>query len=208
MARIFDPAAKRLQIVEAAAAQFARTGYEATLMDDVAAAAGVSKGSLYDYFKNKEDLFYAVFEWFQGQLLQASIAEVKPGAGPREQLIAFAEAAVGAFVAHIELYPVTLEVWAAAAKTGTRKRFAKAMRSLYAEYRREVSGLIRAAEAEGAVKRGIDVDVLASVLIGAVDGIGLQYWLDPSFDAKAWVRTFLTSLFDGIGASEPRKAKR
>ncbi len=31
-------------------------------MEDVASAAAVSKGSLYDYFENKADLFYPVFE--------------------------------------------------------------------------------------------------------------------------------------------------
>jgi AcrR family transcriptional regulator len=208
MARSFDPNAKRLQIVEAAAAQFARAGYEATLMDDVATAAGVSKGSLYDYFKNKEDLFYAVFEWFQGQLLQASVAEVAQSASAQDRIIAFTQAAIGAFVGHIEFYPVTLEVWAAAAKKGTRKRFAGAMRSLYADYRREVSALIRAAQTSGEIRSDADADILASVLIGAVDGVLLQYWLDPSFDAKAWVREFLLNLFEGIRTRKAGKAAK
>ncbi|MBI1212704.1 MAG: TetR family transcriptional regulator [Alphaproteobacteria bacterium] len=208
MARAADPKAKRLQILEAAAHQFARTGYEATVMDDVAEAAGVSKGSLYDYFKNKEDLFYAVFEWFQAQLLQASVADIQGAVGVREQLAAFAEATVGALVDRVNLYPVTLEVWAASAKSGTRKRFAKAMRMLYANYRHEVSALIRTGQTSGEIDPTVDPDVLASMLIGAVDGLMLQYWLDPSFDAKAWVRTFLSNMFDGVGAKKPGKSEQ
>jgi TetR/AcrR family fatty acid metabolism transcriptional regulator len=73
MARIVDRDAKRLKILEAAAARFAQSGYEATSMDDLAIAAEVSKGSLYDYFKNKEDLFYGVFEWSMGRLMTASM---------------------------------------------------------------------------------------------------------------------------------------
>jgi len=200
MARLVDRDAKRRQIVEAAATQFARTGFEATLMDDVAAAAGVSKGSLYAYFANKEDLFYAVFEWLQGQLLQASLLHMKVGGSAKEQLIAFAEAGVGAFVDYVALYPVTLEVWAAAAKTGTRHRFAEAMQKLYVDYRGQVSALLRAAQAAGEIRKDVEIDVLSAVLVGAVDGLLLQYWLDPKFDPCAWVRIFLQSLFEGIAA--------
>ena len=41
--------------------------------------------------------------------------------------------------------------------------------------------------------------LFAGMLIGAVDGLLLQYWLDPGFDPRAWVRSFMHSLFDGIG---------
>ena len=68
MARPVDRDAKRAKILEAATARFAEVGYEAASMDGLAAAAGVSKGSLYDYFQNKEDLFYAAFEWFEQQV--------------------------------------------------------------------------------------------------------------------------------------------
>jgi len=199
MVRSADPNAKRLQIIQAAAAVFAKSGYDAALMDDVAAAAGVSKGSLYDYFRNKEDLFYAVFEWFQRRLLDASVAEIAPGTDARAQVAAFAEAAVGALVAHVDLYPVTLEVWSAAAKPASRQRFATAMRDLYSNYRGAVAALIRVAQANGEIAAKANADVLAAVLIGAVDGVLLQYWLDPTFDARAWVREFLENLFDGIG---------
>ena len=49
-------AARRDQIVAAALACFARTGYHATTMADVAAQAGVSKGTPYLYFDSKEAL--------------------------------------------------------------------------------------------------------------------------------------------------------
>lgn len=202
MARIVDRDSKRLKIVEAATYVFARKGYEATAMDDVAAAAGVSKGSLYDYFKNKEDLFYAVFEWFERAAMQAAAAQLKPGLTARERLAAFAEASVGAVADLVELYPVTLEVWAAAAKTGSRPRFAQAMQGLYAEYRREVDAMIRAGQDSGEIRREIDAPSVAAVLVGAVDGLLLQYWLDPGFSPVVWVRNFLNALFDGMATEK------
>ena len=57
--KIIDKWAKRAAITQVAAEVFARKGFQGASVDDVAAAAGVSKGSLYSYFKNKEELFYA-----------------------------------------------------------------------------------------------------------------------------------------------------
>lgn len=52
------------EITAAALAAFAKKGYAATRVDDVAKRAGVSKGLLYLYFKTKEDLFKAVVRSF------------------------------------------------------------------------------------------------------------------------------------------------
>jgi AcrR family transcriptional regulator len=48
------------EILAAALASFAERGFAATRLDDVAARAGISKGTLYLYFKSKEELFEAV----------------------------------------------------------------------------------------------------------------------------------------------------
>ena len=52
--------ARPAELTAAALALFVERGYAATRLDDVAAHAGVSKGTLYLYFKNKEELFKAV----------------------------------------------------------------------------------------------------------------------------------------------------
>ena len=87
MARVVDRDAKRGQIIEAAAGVFARKGFEAALIGDVAVAAGVSKGSLYDYFDSKERLFFAVFERGQRQVLAASAAQCPSGASAKEKMV-------------------------------------------------------------------------------------------------------------------------
>ena len=50
------------EIIAAALASFAERGYAATKLEDVAAAAGISKGTIYLYFPTKEHLFRAVVE--------------------------------------------------------------------------------------------------------------------------------------------------
>lgn len=58
--RIEEDSAKRRQIIEGAHAVFLAQGFDAASMNDIARAAGVSKGTLYVYFQNKEQLFQAI----------------------------------------------------------------------------------------------------------------------------------------------------
>jgi AcrR family transcriptional regulator len=55
-----EPAARRDAILDAALTVFAERGFEAARLDDVAVRAGVAKGTLYLYFKDKEALFEEV----------------------------------------------------------------------------------------------------------------------------------------------------
>ena len=52
----------REKIVEAAIVTFSKHGYDRTKMDDIAETANLSKGTIYLYFKSKEELFYAISE--------------------------------------------------------------------------------------------------------------------------------------------------
>src|SRR5258708_31240597 len=55
-----EDSAKRRQIVQGARSIFLAQGFDAASMNDIAKAAGVSKGTLYVYFDNKEQLFEAI----------------------------------------------------------------------------------------------------------------------------------------------------
>lgn len=57
-----EESAKRRQIIAGARAMFLAQGFDAASMNDIARAAGVSKGTLYVYFKHKEQLFEAIVE--------------------------------------------------------------------------------------------------------------------------------------------------
>ncbi|HEY7948981.1 MAG TPA: helix-turn-helix domain-containing protein, partial [Acidimicrobiales bacterium] len=52
----------RDHLLAAAAQVFAERGFHGTSLDEVAAVAGFSKGAVYSNFKNKEDLFLALFK--------------------------------------------------------------------------------------------------------------------------------------------------
>ncbi len=57
--------ARRMEILEAATAVFSEKGFHAATLDDVAAAAGVSKGSIYNHFDSKEDVIDGLSEQWQ-----------------------------------------------------------------------------------------------------------------------------------------------
>ena len=58
--QIAEDNVKRRQIIEGARAAFLEQGFDAASMNDIARTAGVSKGTLYVYFQNKEQLFQAI----------------------------------------------------------------------------------------------------------------------------------------------------
>ncbi|MCH7733053.1 MAG: TetR/AcrR family transcriptional regulator [Candidatus Marinimicrobia bacterium] len=64
---------KRNTILEAAEKLFAKEGYHTTTMDNVAEATDFSKGTIYLYFKNKDDLFFTILD----ERLDTHIRELK-----------------------------------------------------------------------------------------------------------------------------------
>src|SRR5215510_11425914 len=83
---------KRERILTAAERIFARHGFFAAKVSDVAKEAGVADGTIYLYFKSKDDLLISLFERRMQQvndMLRGAVAKVK---SPREQLRAFVTA--------------------------------------------------------------------------------------------------------------------
>jgi AcrR family transcriptional regulator len=69
-ARTIAPTARKQTILDAALAVFAERGFETARLDDVAARAGVAKGTLYLYFKDKETLFEEVVRGAASPILE------------------------------------------------------------------------------------------------------------------------------------------
>ncbi|WP_374534942.1 TetR/AcrR family transcriptional regulator [Phenylobacterium sp.] len=82
---------RRDGILDVARECFLAEGYAATSMSTIAARLGGSKGTLYNYFKSKEDLFEAVMQRQCGALADSLFDMAHDGAGPRERLEHFAE---------------------------------------------------------------------------------------------------------------------
>jgi AcrR family transcriptional regulator len=101
-----DSARNRAKILEAAEELFGRHGADAVALDDVVAAAGVGKGTLFRIFGNKAGLAAALLDErereLQGRVLDGP-PPLGPGAEPPAALTAFVDAYVRYVAAHAEL---------------------------------------------------------------------------------------------------------
>jgi AcrR family transcriptional regulator len=196
--KIVDKQAKRAEITLAATEVFARKGFQGASVDDIAEATGVSKGTLYGYFENKEEIFYATFEAFQAETVARCEAAIAANDTARGKLTACLMLTVETLEAHIELFPLTLELWAAASSGPARGRFAAVMEGLYRQFRGMTAGLIEAGKAGGEFRADVDAEAVAAWLVGGLDGLMLQYWFDHSLDARGWTASFLDTVLRGI----------
>lgn len=77
----------RLKLVEVARILFAKNGLENTTMNDIAVASKKGRRTLYTYFKNKEELYYAVIETELERLTQKMSEVVLRNIPPEEKLL-------------------------------------------------------------------------------------------------------------------------
>ncbi|MGH6762468.1 MAG: TetR/AcrR family transcriptional regulator [Phyllobacterium sp.] len=89
-----DPV-KRKQILDGARRIFSQMGFDAASMNDITREAGVSKGTIYVYFQNKEELFEALCEDVRAVLFADIIHSLENREGFRDALISFGVKLVG-----------------------------------------------------------------------------------------------------------------
>jgi AcrR family transcriptional regulator len=174
-------AARRDQIVVAALACFAETGYYATTMADVAAQAGVSKGTPYLYFESKEALFIALHEeWDCGlaDRVNAAIAALPEAArrSPRQVLHAVAAAAAAHVLAETETCRVLMEARALAAH---EPAIAGAVRAADERTHEQLEGLFSAGIQAGEWPAGTNPALAARLFTAGLYGLMAQWHLAP-----------------------------
>jgi TetR/AcrR family fatty acid metabolism transcriptional regulator len=131
---------KRDRILDAAERVFAARGFFTAKVADIAKEAGVADGTIYLYFKSKDDLLISLFESRMERvnaLLGAAVAAAKT---PRDKLMAF----VKAYVGMIAEQPVSAEVLTIELRQST-----KFMREYSAQRFGELLRLLAAVVAEG-----------------------------------------------------------
>jgi len=190
---------KRALIIEAAAKVFARRGFAGTLMAEIAIEAGIGKGTLYEYFDSKENLFFAVFEWF----IQATEAEAKVsisalGGSASERLDALSDSLMSSWAQMEDMYSLVMEFWSASASSQMRERFKQAFKNGYSDFRQIVSALIREGIQGGEFRPEVDAESVAAALVGTWDALLLQAWFDEDFDPQTTARRFMAVLISGL----------
>jgi AcrR family transcriptional regulator len=177
MAKKVDREQRQAELLEIAISVFAERGYQATTMDEIAERAGVSKGMLYIYFKNKEALFGAVFRWFgkmTGEMMADAVQDVGDEA---EQIRRIAATWAEIVVQHRSYVPLFLDFWAAASMSGLRHDYAEDLSKMYDEYRTIIIAIIERGKARERFRSDVDAQAIAYLLVGGMDGILIQSWL-------------------------------
>ncbi|MEU5871102.1 TetR/AcrR family transcriptional regulator [Glycomyces sp. NPDC047369] len=181
MGRAEQREATRRALLEEGRRRFAADGYHAVVLNEVAQAAGVTKGAAYHHFGSKLGLFRAVVEEVQEELGARVAAEADRHAGPWEQLRAgcraFLAAGTDPAVSRILLVdaPTVLgwDEWRAMDEAHSARHLAEALRALID------AGLM----ADG------PVEPLARLLSGGMNEAAL--WLARSGDPDAEVQAAL-----------------
>lgn len=195
---------KRSLIIEAAARVFANRGYNSTLIAEIAAQAGIGKGTIYEYFPSKEDLFFSVFEWFvETTESEAKVSISALGGSASERLKALNDALLRSWLDMLDMYSLVMEFWSASASSKMRQRFKQAFREGYRDFRQIVSALLRDGIETGEFQPEVDAESVAAALVGAWDALLLQAWFDEGFDPLTTSRRFMAVLINGL-VSKPQ----
>jgi AcrR family transcriptional regulator len=163
-------AVREQQMLDAAVAVFARRGYRAASMDEIAVAAGVSKPLVYLYLNSKDDLFTACIRREAEALKAAVRAAVEPGVPADRQLWC----GLLGFFGHTAAHPDGWSVLYAQART-VGEPFAAEVAAMRAEIVDFVTGLIAEAahgpDCGPAALADREVAALAHALVGAAESL-------------------------------------
>jgi AcrR family transcriptional regulator len=153
----------RLKILEGATRAFARGGYTETTVDDIIAAAGVSRPSFYKFFANKDEVFDHLHESFSLSMIQMIKGAVLGADDALDKL----ENGTEAFLRCIAVTgPLARTLHAESQHPGSR---------LAARYAESISSMTSFFESEGVkLERGDTDPLIYQGLVAAIEAIGLS----------------------------------
>ncbi|WP_022665897.1 TetR/AcrR family transcriptional regulator [Desulfospira joergensenii] len=190
---------KQAAILAAALTVFSEKGYAAAKIIDIARAADVGKGTIYEYHRSKEDLFFALFQWYVDQMAVASMVHAEDlGGNAEDRLRTLLESLISSFYREIDTFSVFLEFWAAAGNPSMRDRYRSALLSMYDSLRNIIIALVDEGRETGIFRGDLDAFSIAAGLVGAMDGMMLQAWMDREFDVMAASGRFINILIKGM----------
>lgn len=194
--KIIDKDSKRFEILMAAMQVFARKGVAGSKMTDIAEAAGIGKGTVYEYFTSKEEIFALAFQYFFQDIQQKIQETFKKTEDPIEKLKLVIEVSLHEFLeSSPDLAGIMMEFWAEGVRNKDKNILATMdIKGIYQMYRKLLAGVIQEG-IDRKIFRQTDVMALAAVLIAAFDGIFLQWIMEPGIIELRKVSTVLLDSF-------------
>jgi TetR/AcrR family fatty acid metabolism transcriptional regulator len=192
---------KRERILVAAERIFARHGFFAARVSDIAREAGVADGTIYLYFKNKDDLLISLFESRMERVNAHLAAQTVRHTKPREKLLAFVKAYLGL----VKEQPAAAEVLTVELRQSAKFMKGQPANPKFAELLRLLASIVADGQAAGTFDDTIPPQVAARMIFGLLDEMALAWLLGDKtpdaaprgkkFDivrAADWVGTLIT----------------
>jgi len=188
----------RERLLEAAAKVFAERGYQAASVDEIAAAAGLSKGAVYWNFSSKDELFHALLEERIDRQIEetAEILRSAPTDRPVDPEVANRwEAMLGR---ERELMLLSQEHWARAVRDPElRARYAERQARL-----RDVlaDGMRTRVRRTGAPSFSTPAEDVATAYLALANGLALQRLVDPEGVPDGLLENMTSLIYEGLVA--------
>ena len=192
-----DRVDKRELILRAAVRTFADRGFFGAQVADVARAAGVAAGTVYLYFRGKDDLLVSIFERTMREAITEGKAALAGAPSPLERLRR---------IAHLHLERLGRDRATAVVFQVELRQSTKFMEQFSSSLLRDYLGIIRDVIAEGQAagvfRRTLNPTLAAKIFFGALDEMATNWVLSRRRYALAADADAIVDLFvNGIGAS-------
>ncbi len=178
---------KRERILDAAEHVFAEHGFFAARVSEIARRAGVADGTIYLYFKSKDDLLISLFESRMERVNDALAAAIAPLTTPTEKLLAF----VTTYLRLVADQPSVAEVLTVELRQSS-KFMKEYSNPRFADFLRQLAAVIADGQAAGELDAAVPAPIAARMIFGILDELALAWLLQrgEKFDivrAADWV---------------------
>ncbi|OQW98469.1 MAG: hypothetical protein BWK74_04490 [Desulfobacteraceae bacterium A6] len=192
MPRIVDRDKKRSEIAQKAIEVLAKRGFQATTIQDIADAAGLGKGTVYHYFKTKEEILSAVSEEIFHEMERSFGAALLRIDKPMEKLSALIEEALHVTEDVEHLFIVYTELWLMNIREGKYNDYMSFIKTLHNDLKNLTAKMIDEGKKQGLWDKDTDSDALAAYLVASFDGVVVHYMMDKgNFDIRRVTKEFI-----------------
>ena len=179
----------RRDLMDVAIDCFAHHGFQATSIDRIAKAAGVTKGALYYHFKDKEEILFEAVKNRVGQFERRVARDLSSSTNAADAL---GEAARVCFDHATKSNHRRLIVTLMVESLDTNPRLAAQFRAMMQRFRAFLADIVRHGQKGGAFRTDIKPALAAEVYAGAIMGAEIQYYQDPKgFDLATTIDAFV-----------------
>ncbi|MCW4644363.1 TetR/AcrR family transcriptional regulator [Bacillus safensis] len=188
---------KYMQIIDAAVVVIAENGYHQSQVSKIAKQAGVADGTIYLYFKNKEDILISLFKEKMGQFIERMETDIQKKPSAKEKLLLLLEEHFRmlaqnhhlALVTQLELRQSNLEL---------RQKINEVLKG----YLNMLESILTEGKKTGEFRQNLDVRLARQMVFGTIDETATTWVMnDQKYDLPALAENVHDLLLNGIHQS-------